>query len=504
MLGCFRVRPGQRSVDQWAQYTQEVDQVLRRELNMLEDTWREAYGSVLPHTPKTLTDAQKLELDPQLRAFDPPIIRDHDLRRHTPLGSGGSRFNPAFKAPEPISDLSAFKDKHAGERCFIMGNGPSLNETDLSLLEDETVFACNAAFLLFDRINWRPTYYTCVDSQVLPDRAQDIDAMLVSHPNMVGFFPAELQEHGGARSRFAARSHIQDGPNRYFFNEEAGSLDHLPWSLFSTDVERAVIQPYTVAVTMLQLAAYMGFSEIHLIGCDMRYTVPDDAVRGDGKSPGDIRLRSTSSDTNHFDPDYFGPGRKWHLPQVSKMREHFQIAGEALSRLGVRVKNATVGGDLDVFERATLEEIVAEPRKRRPRRKTLRPHLPSNARKHRRIHTFIDRFVRLTKNNMSILAGLGVLVVLAIALGLAAPQWAVWIALGVLTIGLGGAIGAVALKTRRIVLHLAEQLRFAQNSGARAEMAHQRAELELQSIRYELDQLRERDAKSNSDEQKST
>lgn len=502
MLGCFRVRPGQRSVDQWSQYTREVDQVLRRELDELEHTWREAYGAVLPRTPKTLTYAQKAELDPQLRTFDPPVIRDHDLRRHTPLTSGGSHFNPVFKTPEPISDLSAFKDKHAGERCFILGNGPSLNETDLSLLENETVFACNAVFLLFDRINWRPTYYTCVDSQVLPDRAQDIEAMLSNHPDMIGFFPAELQEHGGARSRFAVRVHIQDGPNRFFFNEEAGSLDHLPWSLFSADVERRVIQPYTVAVTMLQLAAYMGFSEIYLVGCDMRYTVPDDAVRGDGEAEGDVRLRSTSSDSNHFDPEYFGPGRKWHLPQVSKMREHFRVAGEALSQLSVTVKNATLGGDLDVFERTTLEEIIAEPRQKRPRRSPSRTALQGATPPQRHVHRIAERILSLVKNNVSALAGLGTLLITAAALGLVAPQWSVWIALTALAISFAGVLAAAALKTRRIVFNLAEQLRLAQNSSARAEMAHQRAELELQSLRYELDQLRNGDAEPDTDEPK--
>lgn len=490
MLGCFRVRPGQRSVEQWTQYQAEVDQVLRRELTELESPWRAAFGDALPDSPRSLTDEHKAMLESRLMAFDPPVIREADLRRCRPLVGGGPRFNSTFAPPEAVSDLSAFRNKHVGERCFILGNGPSLNETDLSLLKNETVFACNGAFLLFDQIDWRPTYYTCVDSQVLPDRASDIEAMLEDNPEIVAFFPAELQEHGGARGRFATRSYIKDGANRFFFNEEAGSSEHLPWGLFSTDADRHVVQPYTVAITMLQLAAYMGFSEIYLVGCDMRYTVPDDAVSGDPDTPNDPRLRSMSADPNHFDPDYFGPGRKWHLPQVAMMREHFRIASDALSQLGVTVKNATVGGDLEIFERISLEQVRSLPRPKRHVRPAhaafSRPPAPRGPTA--RLAKFA---LRLVRNNRSALAGLSALVAAAAVATALAPHWAVWITLIALTGVFAGGLVALAMKTRRIVLHITQQLQLVQQDQARAEVARQRAELELQNLSHEVDQLRD-------------
>ena len=480
LLGCFRVRPGQRSVDQRADYEREVRAVLRRELERLEPGWRRAYGDALPSAPRILSPTQKGLLEPRLRAFDPPLIRAEDVRERATLKGGGPRFSNTVAAPEPISDLSAFKDKHAGERCVILGNGPSLNDTDLSLLKDETVFACNAAFLLFDRIDWRPAYFTCVDSRVLPDRAADITAMLEAEPSITAFFPAELTEHGGARRRTPTRNLIAEAPGRYFFDEVVGSLDDLPWSQFSIDAQAAVIQPHTVAITMLQLAAYMGFSEICLVGCDMRYTVPEDAEREDALDARDPRLSSTSDDANHFDKDYFGAGRKWHRPDVNLMREHYRIAGEALTALGVRVRNATVGGDLDVFERAELAEIVSRPPTPRQPSKA-RSAAPAPAAPPSLTALRLGKARQIAANNISLIAGGAIFGAAALALAWLAPDQRVWIALASGFTALGVGLATLALKARRITQNLTVQLHALQNQHARAELALQKARDELRN-----------------------
>lgn len=485
MLGCFRVRPGQRSVDQRADYEREVVQVLSRELSALESGWKAAFGDVLPAAPRTLSEVQKHQLEPQLRAFDPPTISVDEVRKGRRLAQGGARFSPNVSAPEPTSDLSAFKNKHAGERCFILGNGPSLNETDLDLLEGETVFACNGVFLLFERLNWRPRYYTCVDSRVLPDRASDIVSMLDDHPNMTAFFPAEIQEHAGERVRTSTRSLIEEAEGRYFFNEEVGTLDNLPWSLFSADASDAVIQPHTVAISMLQLAAYMGFSEIYLVGCDTRYTVPDDVAREDQSDETDPRLSSTSADPNHFDASYFGPGRKWHTPNVRLMFEHYRVARSALEALGIQVKNATVGGDLEVFDRIALEEVFASERpKLSPRPSTVKqgPRAKPTA---SLTQLRIEKALAIGRNNASFVALLAASALAALVLALVFPDWRIWIALATVAGALTCGLGAMALKTRRIVMTLTAQLRAVQNQHAKAELALQKTRDELDRVRAE-------------------
>lgn len=261
--------------------------------------------------------------------------------------------------PFEADDLRRFAGRYRGRRCFVMGNGPSLNKMDLSKLNREMVFACNGAFLLFDRIEWRPAFYTCVDTRVIRDRAPDIAAMLDRYPEIVAFFPARIQLHDGSGQEFDTRTIIPPAKNRYYFNEVSSSLKNPPSTMFSLDANDHVVQPYTVAITMLQLAAYMGFDPIYLIGCDTNYVIQDTYKQEGQKIDGvGLLLTSTSdNDLNHFDPTYFGKGREFHNPQVEKMLEHHDWAYKALSGANIQVCNATVGGRLEAYPRVDFSSL---------------------------------------------------------------------------------------------------------------------------------------------------
>lgn len=282
---------------------------------------------------------------------------------HVPIARPDTQVEPPARPARVISsldaDLSPFKKKHAGERCFVMGNGPSLNTMDLNLLRNDSVFACNAAFLLFERVDWRPKYYTCVDSRVLRDRASDIGAMLDKYPDMIAFFPEELVLHDGSGQRFNTRDIIPPKRNRYYFRELQNDLTNPPDTMFSLDANDYIVQPYTVTITMLQLAHYMGYSPIYLIGCDTSYSVMP-TVKQEGQKLGGVGLLLTSTandDVNHFDPRYFGAGREWHNPQVDGMMMHHGWARRAIERAGSKVFNATIGGQLEVYPRADYDGL---------------------------------------------------------------------------------------------------------------------------------------------------
>ena len=290
-------------------------------------------------------------------AFEPSVWSDRSEVRADSATRDGLALVAEARPPDV---LGRFKNRFAGRRCFIMGNGPSLNEMDLSRLDGEVVFACNAVHLLFDRIAWRPDFYVSVDSRTTVDRAAEIAAMLAQTPSMTAFFPATLQLHDGSAQMLDTRRLVGVHDNAWFFNEVTNSDVDLPHSMFSLDASERVVMPYTVAITMMQLAAYMGFSEINLIGCDTRYIVPA-SVSQSGPTAGDgtgLLLTSTADDDpNHFDPRYFGKGRRWHNPQVGRMIEHYEHARAALDTVGVKVFNATVGGDLDVFPRVSFDAL---------------------------------------------------------------------------------------------------------------------------------------------------
>jgi hypothetical protein len=269
-------------------------------------------------------------------------------------GPGGS---PADAACEE-SAMRRFHNIHRGQRCFIAGNGPSLNRMNLNALDGEYLFCSNAIFLLFPRVNWRPQYYTAVDTRVVPDRAADIIAMHEQNPDMILFLPRQLTNHQTGEVTDTATI-IPPGRNRIFFEQKYPDESDLPFSAFSLDAGRHLVQPYTVTVTALQLAVYMGFDPIYLIGCDTEYVVPD-TVQREGTVDGKRRIFFTSTkddDVNHFAPEYFGKGRKWHHPQVEMMVWHYRMAHEAAAIQGTRIFNATAGGKLEVFPRVDFDGL---------------------------------------------------------------------------------------------------------------------------------------------------
>jgi hypothetical protein len=67
----------------------------------------------------------------------------------------------------------------------------------------------------------------------------------------------------------------------------------------------------------LQLAHYLGFEEVYLIGVDADYDLPKDTAAANEYGTAVLDMRS--DDPNHFHPDYFGKGFRWHDPNVDRM-----------------------------------------------------------------------------------------------------------------------------------------------------------------------------------------
>jgi hypothetical protein len=103
----------------------------------------------------------------------------------------------------------------------------------------------------------------------------------------------------------------------------------------------------------LQLAYYFGFDEVYLIGMDFDYKIPDSAII-EGLS-----ITSTTDDINHFHPDYFGPGKKWHDPDLEQVLTSYKKMKEVYKADGRKIINATKGGKLEVFERVDYDQLFS-------------------------------------------------------------------------------------------------------------------------------------------------
>jgi Protein of unknown function DUF115 len=236
--------------------------------------------------------------------------------------------------------LAALRDKHRGERCFILGNGPSLNACDLTKLAGECTFGVNSIFLKTAEMGFAPTYYVCEDILVAEDRAREIDA-----------FKGPTKFFGNYLRRF-----LSPGPDVLWTNVRVHYANYENFPHFATDAVRQLWVGGTVSYLCLQLAYHMGFAEVNLVGFDHNYTIP-----GDAKIDGN-RIETTSTDPNHFHPDYFGKGYRWHNPRVDRMEVAYVRAKEVFERAGRRVQNATVGGKLEVFDRVNYDALFSSDR----------------------------------------------------------------------------------------------------------------------------------------------
>lgn len=235
--------------------------------------------------------------------------------------------------------LQQLEGKYSGNRCFIMGNGPSLNKMDLKLLKDEYVWGSNKIYLLFNRISWRPQFYTAVDVRVVPDIADEIDKIAQMMPNCLFFIPLKFRTDCVLKSR-----------KNLFWIPEVQETD-----TFSFDISKWVASVRTVTITALQLAVYLGFNPIYLIGCDTSYSVPKTVVY-ENDNPNQL-ISTVDDDYNHFDPSYFGEGSKWHEPHVDRMINHYKISKKYCDQKNVKIINATVGGNLEVFPRENYNDL---------------------------------------------------------------------------------------------------------------------------------------------------
>ena len=230
-------------------------------------------------------------------------------------------------------DILNLKWKENGKRIFILGNGPSLNSTDVDLLCGDVSIASNAVFLLFDRKKFRPTYYTIEDYLVAEDRAQEAS----SYKHGWKIFPNDLKKF------------IKSDRLTMFINFQRNYQD---FPKFSDNFLNSVFWGGTVTYMNLQLAYYLGAKEIYLIGFDHNYSSPAISDKVNGPV-----ITSMTEDINHFDPRYFGSGYRWHDPKVERMEEGYIYAKKFLESKGVKVFNATRGGKLEVFERVDFDSL---------------------------------------------------------------------------------------------------------------------------------------------------
>lgn len=246
------------------------------------------------------------------------------------------------KDEENFTKFNELKGKYDGKRIFIVGNGPSLNMMPLYLLKNEYTMCFNRFPLMNERNNWLPRFYTVVDDLVIKDMYKEINDQIIPTVDYA-FFPDIHPSNVSVKDKY-----IKNRENVLWF--------HADKSEFSDKMPQCGINK-TVVNAGIQIAAWMGFKEIYLIGVDM--TFGDQKI----KKSNSRNWEADEKDPNHFDPRYFGKGRKYHNPGVAEMLEKFETCKMFFDQRGVKIYNAGHGGKLETFPRVNFEQTLSIPEK---------------------------------------------------------------------------------------------------------------------------------------------
>lgn len=206
---------------------------------------------------------------------------------------------------------------HKGESCIVVGNGPSLRNVPFKFLTSNTTFGTNKIFLFK---GFTPTYYVSVNPLVIAQSWREI--MSMQSPTFIN-------------KSFA----VGDMPGTYY-------LHSMRIPLFSYDPSRYIYEGYTVTFVCLQLAFFMGFTKVGLVGLDHRFDFEGE--------PNEEHIME-GNDPNHFDPNYF-KGQKWNNPDLQRSEEAYQMAKEAFESMGRKIVNLTPDSALEVFPKQRISK----------------------------------------------------------------------------------------------------------------------------------------------------
>ncbi len=223
--------------------------------------------------------------------------------------------------------LETYRNCHAAQRCFIMGNGPSLARMDLSPLKHEITFGLNRIYLLFDKLPFEPSYYVCINELVL-----DQYHLEISRLKMPKFL------------NWNKRSLFESNDSTLFLRLSLGLSDN-----FSANPGKLLWSGGTVTYAALQLAFYMGFTEVVLIGVDHRFSSTG--------IPNKTEVRVDKKDNDHFHPHYFPQGTKWQLPDLVRSEIAYTTADKFFRAHGRRIYDATLNGGCNVFEKKDFSSL---------------------------------------------------------------------------------------------------------------------------------------------------
>lgn len=225
--------------------------------------------------------------------------------------------------------LQSFKNQHKGERCYLVANGPSLKNMDLSFLKNEVSFGLNRIYIAYDDFEFENDYLVCINGLVLEQFRDEIEQL--SMPKFLNWSSKDIYK--------------ENNNNFYIYKSMFGGS-------FGKDISASLSPTATVTYAALQIIYYMGFSEVIIIGMDHNFDTKKK------NRPNKTELRNEEVDKNHFHPNYFPKGSKWETPDLTSSEYFYKIARTEFEKDNRKIIDCTINGKCAVFEKGYIHDYI--------------------------------------------------------------------------------------------------------------------------------------------------
>jgi len=231
--------------------------------------------------------------------------------------------------------MKNLKNIYSGQRLFVMGNGLSLKDTPLDLLKDEYSFGINRIGMIFDKTEWRPNFFFCATFRARWSESYKDDVLKCIQLGIPSFIGKRIKSVIGTKYKNV----------RYINCLHLGKKHTDPKdSWWQKDISEKVSLYGQSLLGVMQIAVYMGFSPIYIVGID--------GYKPDKKGP----------DLNHFDPEYETPkhrhSNKWFKEHITRIKKSHQFIYKITKEMGIDVFDATVVENSSPYPKVNIEEIL--------------------------------------------------------------------------------------------------------------------------------------------------
>ena len=245
-------------------------------------------------------------------------------------------------SPKKINALKSSKKNH--KKCFIIGSGPSIGNQNLNLLLNHFTIVHNTFYSINKNYDFHPSLYVVEDILVAEDNKEELNKI----------FDVDLIVPYRLKNFIKPRKNVNYINFDYSYLDSAKDNDHESLDFkFSNNIQDKAYWGGTVVYLSMQIAYYLGFKEIYLLGVDLSYSIPKSA-----KIEGNV-ITSTEDNSNHVG-DMYGKGKKWHLPKTDRMKSAIEFATEFLISNGVKVYNCSPKSTIKGAKNINFNEIFLD------------------------------------------------------------------------------------------------------------------------------------------------